>query len=154
MNSGNRPRVFFACDTGSSAYSDLREGLNALVSELGLELLVFDREIDNQDAILEKVERQISSALCVLADVGCDPLRPSNANVMLEVGFARGVSKPTLLFLCDPSKAPTNLHGRDFVRFPSCLQVGTPDYSALNGFLKDLGKGLLGGRNLRLFPTR
>jgi hypothetical protein len=154
MNPGNRPRVFFACDTGSPAYSGLRNGLDTIVGELGLDLLVFDREIDPAGAILEKVERQISSGLCVLADVGCDPSRPSNANVMLEVGIARGMSRPALLLLNEPSKAPTNLHGRDFVRFPSCLQVGTPDHNVLTGFLRDLGKGLLGGRNMRLFSSR
>src|ERR1700694_719415 len=40
MKSSNCPKVFFACDTGSAAYSALRVGLSTLVNELGLELLV------------------------------------------------------------------------------------------------------------------
>lgn len=154
MSKSKRAKVFFACDTGSAAYSSLRAGLTTLVNELDLELLVFDREVEHRGAILEKVERQIRSTLCVVADVGCDASRPTNANVMLEVGIARGLNRPALLLLSDPSTAPANLRGRDFVKYPSCLQVGTADYAVLTGFFRGLGKGLLGGRELRVFPSR
>lgn len=149
-----RPKVFFACDTGSSAYAALRQGLTVLLTDLNLDLLIFDREIEQQGAILEKVERQIRSSLCVVADVGCDASRAPNANVMLEIGLARALNRPMLLLLQDPSTAPSNLHGRDFVKYPECLQVGTSDYGVLSEFLKGLGRGLLGGRDIRIFSSR
>jgi len=154
MMAPTRPRVFFACDTNSRAFTSLRSGLETLLVEFDLELFVFDREKEQQGAILEKVERQIESSICVLADVGCDSSRPVNGNVMLEVGIARGLDRPTLYFLADPATAPANLQGRDFVRYPACLQVGTADYVALHGFLAAIGRGLLGGRDLRIFSSR
>lgn len=150
----NRPKVFYACDTNNGAYADLRAGLTAMADNLGLELSVFDQEIEHEGAILEKVEREISAALCVIADVGCDSSRPPSANVLLEVGIAKGLSRPTILLLREPSSAPANLHGRDFVRYPSCLQVGTSDHHALTSFLRDLEKGILEGRASRIFSSR
>lgn len=153
MISRKRPCVFFACDTGSTVFPELRAGLEDLVAALDLELVVFDQEKE-EAAILEKVERQIASSICVLADVGCDPSRPTNSNVMLEVGFARGLDRPTLLLVTEAVRVPANLQGRDFVRYPNCLQVGTEDYRSLQGFLSALGRSFLGGRDLRIFSSR
>jgi len=146
--------IFFACDTGSAAFAELRAGLESLTANLGLHLIVFDQEVRSDDGVLEKIERLISQAICLVADVGSEPTRPLNGNVMMEIGLARGLSRPILLITQNPNNLPSNLKGRDVVKFPDCLRIGSTEYNRMVGFLKSLGRGLLGGREVRLFHSQ
>src|SRR5262245_25885222 len=98
--------IFFACDTGSSVYSDLRSGLEHIAERLGLHLVVYDQLLD--DGVLEKIESLISGSLCLVADVGADKTRPLNSNVMMEIGIARGLGRPLLLVAEEPNNLPSN----------------------------------------------
>lgn len=154
MMHSTRLGVFFACDTGSAAFLELRAGLGHLTKEVGLELVIFDQEARSDSGVLEKVEDLIERSLCVVADVGADPLRPINVNVMLEVGFARGISRPILLIANDPDALPSNLNGRDAVRFPDCLRVGSLEHNKISSFMRGLGRGILGGDQVKIFSSR
>lgn len=154
MTNPAHPGVFFACDVESPVFSQLRSGLETLTEGLRLNLIVFDQVVRSDDDVLEKIERLISQSICLIADVGSDAKRPLNVNVMMEVGLARGLSRPILLITNNPHELPSNLKGRDIVKFPDCLRIGSIEYDRMLGFLKDLGRGLLEGRQIRMFPSK
>lgn len=154
MTNPSHPGVFFACDVGSPAFGQLRSGLEKLTEDLRLHLAIFDQEARSDDGVLEKIERLISQSICLVADVGAEATRPLNVNVMMEVGLARGLSRPILLITHNPNDLPSNLKGRDIVKFPDCLRVGSAEYNQMVGFLKNLGRGLLEGREIRMFPSK
>jgi hypothetical protein len=155
VTNGIRTGVFFACDTGSSVIQELRSGLEHLIREFELKLIVFDVEAATSDiGVMERVEDMISRSLCLVADVGSDPTRSLNGNVMMEIGLARGLGRPILLIAKDPDKLPSNLKGQDIVMFPECLRVGSNDYVKTVAFFQNLGRGLLAGKETKIFHSQ
>lgn len=154
MNKRPRLGAFFACDTGSNAFNELRAGLEALTVKTGLHLVVYDQEVCSDSGLLEKIERLIAQSICLIADVGADSSRYLNGNVMMEIGLARGLSRPILLITKNPDTLPANLKGRDIVKFPECLCSGSVEYKRSADFLRKLTRGLLEGNEVRIFNSQ
>jgi hypothetical protein len=147
-------QVFFACDTGSKYFVPLRSAFEELTQRNGLGLLVFDQQLQDAEGILDKVKRLIAESVCLVADVGTDTTRSLNPNVMLEVGLAVAIAKPVLLICAEPRALPSNLQGRDAVKYPDCCQIGCAQNQQVQFFFEQLGRNLLGGRDVRIFPSR
>lgn len=154
MTKRSRSGVFFACDTGSGAFRELREGLEHLLESLQLDIVVFNQEANSDDGQLEKVERLIAHSLCLVADAGADPNRPMSNNVSMEIGLARGLGRSILLIANDPERLPSNVRGQDVVKYPECLRVGSTENKRLASFFEALGRGLLGGMDTKIFHSR
>lgn len=146
--------VFFACDTKSPAYPILLKGLKELVQKYRLNLITYEYVVKSEKSVLEKVEEMIENAVCIVADIGCDSNRPINSNVAIEVGLTKALKRPLLLISKNPEAVPTNLVGKDILRFPECVTLGNAAFHQMNNFFKNLGVNLLGRRSVKIFESR
>lgn len=87
-----------------------------------------DQEFFTGD-ILERVKQQIETAAFVVADVTA-----ANPNVLLEVGYAWGKGRPTILVTQDPQTLPfdiRNQHCLSYKQIKTLDQLLTKEITAL-----------------------
>jgi len=99
----NRPYVFVAMDFGPRLLSRFYDAIQPAAKAAGLPAVRTDR-IAYAGDVLTHLLRQIEHARLVIAD-----LLPENANVCLEVGYAWGRDRPTVLLVSNPASRRVTL---------------------------------------------
>lgn len=118
----NKPRVFVAMPFSRDWEDTYYYGIQKPVRDLGFVCERVDQESFTGD-ILDQVKDRIEKADIVIAE-----LTGANPNVYLEVGFAWGKRRPTLLLVKDPKELRFDVQGQ------RCLAYGQ---------IKELEKRLL-----------
>jgi hypothetical protein len=91
MIEARRPKAFVVMQFGPGFDEVYREVIKPTCERFGFEVVRSD-DIYSNGLILLDIVSSIQEASLVIADI-----TPNNANVFYEVGFAHGISKPTIL---------------------------------------------------------
>ncbi len=105
-SSEKKPIVFVAMPFDKKMYDIFHYGIRGAVNNAGYLCERADEAFFTGD-IMERVKMQIKGADLIVAD-----LTQSNANVYLEVGYAWGCSKPTILLAQDASELKFDVKGQ------------------------------------------
>lgn len=105
-DSASKPHVFVAMPFSEEMDDVFHYGIQAAVNSAGylcerVDLSAFTGEI------LDRIKARIQTAALVIAEV-----TTSNPNVFLEVGFAWGTERPTVLLTREPDKLPFDIRGQ------------------------------------------
>src|SRR5262245_55441539 len=96
-----KAKAFLALPAGHATSADLASEIGDALREQGLEPVWF-----TEPGVMDQTQSGIRRAEVVVAD-----LTGSNPNVLFEVGFALGLSKPVLLLSQEPAGGvPFDLH--------------------------------------------
>jgi hypothetical protein len=104
--SANKPHVFVAMPFAEEMDDVYYYGIQAPVNAAGYLCERADLTPFTGD-ILERVKSRIETAALVVAE-----LTTANPNVFLEVGYAWGKERPTILLARDPEKLPFDVRGQ------------------------------------------
>jgi hypothetical protein len=125
----NKPRAFVAMPFADGMEDVFYFGIQAPVRQLGYICERVDQEAFTGD-ILEQVKMRIENAEIVIAD-----LTGANANVYLEVGFAWGKGRPTLLVANKKDDLKFDVRGQRCLKYQSIKDLE----QQLTTELKNLG---------------
>jgi len=92
-------------------------GIQGPVHRAGLLCERVDMSVFTGD-ILDRIKSRIESASLVIAD-----LTGANANVYLEVGYAWGKGRPTLLVIRDNNELLFDVRGHRCIAYPSIVEL-------------------------------
>jgi hypothetical protein len=104
--SASKPHVFVAMPFAEEMEDVYHYGIQAPVNAAGYLCERVDLKPFTGD-ILDRIKSRIESASLVVAD-----LTTANPNVFLEVGYAWGKGRPTILLVRDPDKLPFDVRGQ------------------------------------------
>jgi hypothetical protein len=109
----NKPRVFVAMPFAPEMEDVFYYGIQSPVRQLGYICERVDQEAFT-GGILEQVKMRIENAEMVIAD-----LTGANANVYLEVGYAWGKDRPTVLLANKKDELRFDVRGQRCLRYQS-----------------------------------
>ncbi len=107
----NRQFVFVAMPFAKAFTDVFHYGIRAAADHAGFIAVRIDEEVFTGD-IMVKVKDQIAQSALVIAD-----LSTSNPNVYLEVGYAWGIGKQTVLIVNDQSDVKFDLGGQRYLKY-------------------------------------
>ncbi len=110
-DSQGKPHIFVAMPFVEQMDDTFEYGIKGPVNEAGFLCERADLEIFTGD-VLQWVKKRIDSAALVIAD-----LSHANPNVYLEVGYAWGCGRPTILIAKDTEKLKFNVRGQRYLKY-------------------------------------
>ncbi len=131
----DKPHIFVAMPF-AEAFNDLFEyGIQRPVRDLGLLCERVDEQVFTGD-VLERVKSQIEASTAIIA-----VLTGANPNVYLEVGYAWGKGRPTILITDDAEAPRFDLRGQRYLKYRRIKDVEETLTRELRILLK--GDGLI-----------
>lgn len=128
-DSQSKPHVFVAMPF-SKEFDDVYVfGIQMPVNNAGLLCERVD-QVNFTGDILERIKTRIQTATLVIAD-----LSGTNANVYLEVGYAWGIGRPTLLLTRNLDELKFDVKGQNCLVYENIVELS----QKLQGFLADMG---------------
>jgi len=116
-NSAAKPRAFVAMPFADSMEDVFHFGIQGAVNTAGFLCERADLASFVGD-VMEWVRQRICNADIVIADLSTD-----NPNVYLEVGYAWGCGRPTILLARHPAKLPFNVQSQKYLEYKSIKEL-------------------------------
>lgn len=131
-DSQSKPHIFVAMPFADEMDDVFHYGIQGAVNAAGFLCERADLSTFTGD-VMEWVKTRISSATLVVAD-----LSDANPNVYLEVGYAWGCGRPTVLLVRDPSQLKFDVKGQRCLVYTRIRDLETSLRSELDGLKKHL----------------
>ena len=113
MSSDSEPHIFVAMPFKKETGDIYHYGIESPVHAVGMLCTRIDFDVFTGD-ILQQVKSRIESAAAVVAE-----LTEANPNVYLEVGYAWGKGRPTILLARDSKQLPFDVKGQRCITYDS-----------------------------------
>jgi hypothetical protein len=126
----SRPFVFVAMPFAETFSDVFHYGIRGAADRAGFVAVRIDEQTFTGDVLME-MKDQIARSTLVIAD-----LSTANPNVYLEVGYAWGLGKPTVLVVNDQSEVKFDLRGQRYLKYTTIKSLET----ALTKELTSLGR--------------
>jgi hypothetical protein len=117
INSENKPLIFVAMPFDKKLDDVFHYGIQNAVNRAGFLCERIDKVAFTGD-ILDLIKRRIGKASLVIAD-----LTTTNPNVYLEVGYAWGLGKPTVLIAQDVEELKFDVKGQKCIIYPGIREL-------------------------------
>ncbi|MEJ1961544.1 MAG: M17 family peptidase N-terminal domain-containing protein [Gammaproteobacteria bacterium] len=122
-----KPHIFVAMPFAEEMDDVFHYGINSAVNAAGFLCERADLSTFTGD-VIDWVKKRISSASLVIAD-----LSNANPNVYLEVGYAWGCGRPTVLIVRDPPNVPFDVRGQRYLVYKKIQELETKLRAELEG---------------------